>query len=151
MQQNNKGWDYGGNAQVVVDDACQIIVAADVVIDTNDKQQAVPMALKALANLKEAGIARGVDAQGAVEKIASLEDAGYYSEKAVSGLEKLGLDPYIAVERQKHHAALGVVETEPLPAKATTKEKMRAKLRTAVGRAVYGLRKGIVEPVFGQI
>ncbi len=28
---------------------------------------------------------------------------------------------------------------------------MRAKLRTARGRAVYGLRKGVVEPVFGQI
>ena len=28
---------------------------------------------------------------------------------------------------------------------------MRAKLQTARGRAVYGLRKGVVEPVFGQI
>jgi hypothetical protein len=44
MPQSNKGWDYGGNAQVVVDDVCQIIVASDVVTETNDKQQAVPMA-----------------------------------------------------------------------------------------------------------
>jgi hypothetical protein len=28
---------------------------------------------------------------------------------------------------------------------------MRAKLQTAAGRAVYALRKGVVEPVFGQI
>jgi hypothetical protein len=28
---------------------------------------------------------------------------------------------------------------------------MRTKLRTGTGRAVYGLRKGVVEPVFGQI
>jgi hypothetical protein len=69
----------------------------------------------------------------------------------VSGLIALGLEPYIAVERQKHHGPLGGVEAEPLPAKATGKEKMRAKLRTALGRAVYGLRKGVVEPVFGQI
>src|SRR6266516_2244825 len=34
---------------------------------------------------------------------------------------------------------------------ATAKETMQAKLRTARGRAVYGLRKGVVEPVFGQI
>src|SRR5262249_10644964 len=27
MKTNNKGWDYCGNAQVVVDDVCQIIVA----------------------------------------------------------------------------------------------------------------------------
>src|SRR5208337_4809207 len=52
MAQNNKGWEYSGNAQVLVDDACGIIIAADVVIETNDKQQAVPMAQKALANLQ---------------------------------------------------------------------------------------------------
>ena len=39
----------------------------------------------------------------------------------------------------------------PVTAAATAKEKMQAKLRTARGRAVYGLRKGVVEPVFGQI
>ena len=151
MPQNNKGWDYGANGQVVVDDACQIIIACDAVTETNDKQQAVPMAEKALANLEEAGIARPLDAQGEVQKIVGLNDAGYFSEKAVSGLEALGVDPYIAVERQKHHAPLGAVEPGPLPAKATAKEKMRAKLRTEQGRAVYGLRKGVVEPVFGQI
>jgi len=36
-------------------------------------------------------------------------------------------------------------------AKATAQEKMRAKLQTGRGRAVYGLRKRVVEPVFGQI
>jgi transposase len=151
MPQNNKGWDYGANGQVVVDDACQIIIACEAVIDTNDKQQAVPMAEKALANLEAAGIERPVDAQGEVQKIASLEDTGYFSEKAVSGLEALGFDPHIATGRQKHHAPLGAVEPGPLPAKATAKEKMQAKLQTPRGRAVYGLRKGVVEPVFGQI
>ena len=77
-------------------------------------------------------------------------DSGYYSAKAVEGLEGLDFDPYVAVQRQKHHgAAPGVVE--PLPAEATAKERMQAKLRTERGRAVYGLRKGVVEPVFGQI
>ena len=164
MQQNNKGWDYGGNAQVVVDDACQIIMAADVVIETNDKKQAVPMAKQALANLEAAGIERRRDAQSEVQKIASLEDAGYFSDKAVSGLEALDLDPYIAAERQKHHAQAAVpvavaleaaVEAELEAAAAakekTAKQKMKAKLQTERGRAVYGLRKGIVEPVFGQI
>jgi transposase len=150
MQQNNKGWDYGVNSQVVVDDACQIIVGCDAVIDSNDKKQAVPMARQALANLDKAGIERPRDALGQVQKIISLEDAGYFSGTAVSGLEALGLDPYMATERQKHHAAAAALAL-PLPAKATAKEKMQAKLRTARGRAVYGLRKGLVEPVFGQI
>jgi hypothetical protein len=30
-------------------------------------------------------------------------------------------------------------------------ERMRAKLRTDAGRALYRMRKAIVEPVFGQI
>jgi transposase len=51
MPQANKSFEYSGNAQVVVDDVCQIIVAYDVVLESNDKQQAVPMARKALANL----------------------------------------------------------------------------------------------------
>jgi transposase len=151
MQQNNKGWDYGGNAQAVVDDACQIILACDVVMATNDKQQAVPMAQQALANLQAAGIERPRDAAGAVQTIASLYDTGYFSGKAIAGLEGLGLDPYMATERQKHHAPAGETAMAAVPAGASAQEKMRAKLRTACGRAVYGLRKGVVEPVFGQI
>jgi len=150
MQQNNKGWDYGGNAQAVVDDACQIIMAADVLIETNDKRQAVPMAVQALANLEAAGIERPCDEAGQVQKILSLGDTGYFSAKAVAGLEALDLDPYIATARQKHHAS-GETGAMPVSAAATAQEKMRAKLQTERGQAVYGLRKGVVEPVFGQI
>jgi transposase len=149
MPQSNKGWDYGVNAQVVVDDAAQIIIACEVVLETNDKRQAVPMAQKALGNLEVAGIARPVDEQGRERKIAAVLDTGYYGEKAVSGLEGLGFEPYVATGRQKHHAPLS--PEEALPAKATAKQRMGAKLRTRGGRAVYGLRKGVVEPVFGQI
>ena len=149
MPQSNKGWDYGGNAQVVVDDVCQIILACDVVIESNDKQQAVPMAEQALANLQAAGLERPRDAQGQEQKILSLEDSGYFSERAVSGLEALGLDPYVATQRQKHQGPLQAAGTGPPP--MTAKDKMQAKLRTVRGRAVYGLRKGVVEPVFGQI
>jgi transposase len=149
MPQPNKGWEYSGNAQVVVDDVCQIIVAAEVVMETNDKKQAVPMAKKALANLEAAGIERPVDEQGQAKKIAMLDDSGYFGEKAVSGLEEMGFDPYMATERQKHHAA--ALTVPELTACATAKQRMQAKLRTPLGRAVYGLRKGVVEPVFGQI
>jgi transposase len=148
MPQNNKGWDYSGNAQVVVDDACQIIVACAVTAQSNDKQQAVPMAAEALANLGRAGIERPRDAAGQVQPIAQALDSGYFSEAAVSGLEALGLDPYVATARQKHHAPAEALAAA-VPAAAVA--RMRAKLGTAVGRAVYGLRKGLVEPVFGQI
>jgi transposase len=150
MPQSNKGWDYGGNAQVVVDDVCQIIMACDVVVQTNDKQQAVPMAEQALANLKQAGIERPWDAEGQQQPIAAALDSGYFSGQTVSDLEALGFDPYIATERQKHHESQAV-QPQPRSGKRTPKEQMRAKLQTARGRAVYGLRKGVVEPVFGQI
>jgi transposase len=151
MPQSNKGWDYSGNAQVVVDDACQIIVACDVTTQSNDKQQAVPMAALALTNLEQAGIGRPRDAAGQVQKIAQALDSGYFSAAAVSGLEGLGLDLYIATERQKHQAPPAGAAAAPVPAGAPAVERMRTKLRGALGRALYALRKGLVEPVFGQI
>ncbi len=148
MKTNNKGWDYCGNAQVIVDDACQIILACDVTAASNDKEQAVPLAQAALTNLGRAGIARPTDAAGQAVAIPYLTDSGYYSAKAAQGLAALGLDPYMATERQRHHA---VGAAAAAPAAPTAKEAMATKLRTAVGRALYALRKVIVEPVFGQI
>lgn len=149
MKTNNKGWDYCGNAQIVVEGACQIILSCDVVAAANDKEQAVPLAQAALANLEQAGIARPTDAAGQVVPILDLADSGYYSERAARELAALGLDPYLATGRQPHHAC--APSGEALTAPQTAKERMTAKLRTALGRAVYALRKGIVEPVFGQI
>ena len=161
MKTSNKGWDYCGNAQAVVDGKCQLILACDVVPDSNDKQQAVPMAQQALANLEQAGIERPVDAQGQAVPIPNLTDSGYYSEQAAQGMADLGLDPHMATGRQRHHEAPATTATpgatEPTPARtpsvavATAKATMTAKLRTPAGRALYALRKTIVEPVFGQI
>lgn len=39
----------------------------------------------------------------------------------------------------------------PIPKSATAVDRMRRKLRTASGRAIYATRKTIVEPVFGHI
>src|SRR5207302_2529879 len=55
MKQSNKGFDYSYNAQAVVDGAEQIIVAAEVTNQANDKQKGVPMACAALDNLNTAG------------------------------------------------------------------------------------------------
>jgi transposase len=151
MKVNNKGWDYCGNAQVTVDGAFQIIVACDVTDAANDKQQAIPMAEATRANLDRAGIEVPKDAEGQEKKIPATLDSGYFSKEAVAGLEGLGFDPYIATERQRHHAPTAATEATPLPADATPKEKMAAKVRTAEGRKLYGARKVIVEPVFGQI
>jgi transposase len=149
MKQSNKGFDYSYNAQAVVDGTEQIIVAAAVTSEANDKQQAVPMAQAALDNLNAAGIERLRGADGKPVPIPNTADSGYFSEKAVEETEKIGMDPHFAVGRQKHHE----VPTSP-PAtvpEAGAKEKMQEKLRSATGKALYAARKHIVEPVFGQI
>jgi len=147
MQTNNKGWDYCGNAQASVDEACQIILAGDVTDAPNDKQQAEPMARLTLANLSQAGIDRPTDELGESQAIPSTLDNGYYSEAATQALEDLGFDPYIAAGRQKHHEPEAEANAEP----TTAKEQMAAKVRTPEGKALYARRKVIVEPVFGQI
>lgn len=151
MKSSNKGFDYSYNAQAVVDGENQIIVAAEVTRAANDKQQAVPMGQAALDNLNAAGIERPKAADGTGMPIPNTADTGYFSEKAVEGLEQIGLDPYVAVERQKHHDTTATSGAPAPSAGTSAKEKMRAKLGSATGKALYAARKQIVEPVFGQI
>jgi len=151
MKQSNKGFDYSFNAQAVVDGEAQIIVAARVTTQANDKQQAVPMAQAALENLDAAGIEKPKDVNGEPKPIPNTADSGYFSEKAVEELETMGLDPHLATGRQKHHETPLPAETTEPSAPASVKEKMQHKLRSAAGKALYAARKHIVEPVFGQI
>jgi hypothetical protein len=152
MKQSNKGFDYSYNAQAVVDGADQIIVAAEVTSQANDKQQAVPMAQGALDNLNAAGIERPTAADGTPTPIPNTADTGYFSEKAVEGLEKIGIDPHIALGRQKHHEEEPAAPQASAPtAEASVKEKMQHKLSSATGKVLYAARKQIVEPVFGMI
>jgi len=147
MQSNHKGWDDCGNAQGSVDEAYQIIVACDVTVEANDKQQAAPRAQLTVAYLEQAGIERPTDAAGVGQKIPGTYDSGYYREAAAKAVEQIGFDPYMATGRQRHHG----LETKEAEAPTTAKARMAAKVRTPEGRALYARRTVIVEPVFGQI
>jgi len=126
------------NAQAAVDSGAQVIVAAALTQEANDKQQLTPMLLKV-------AVTTGSKPQQVTA------DSGYFSEANVTDARLAGIDLYVPPDRQKHGSALPV-ETGPAPpAAAGAAERMRYKLRTAEGRAVYKLRKAIVEPVFGQI
>jgi transposase len=138
----NKGWDQCGNAQAVANEA-QIIVAADVTDQANDKRQAVPMMDQARENLDAAGVARAIGA--------GLMDSGYYSEANTAELEKRGIDPYVATERLKHNEEIPPVPRGRIPDDLTAKQRMARKLRTKTGRARYARRKAIIEPIFGQM
>jgi len=123
------------NAQAAVDGAAQIIVAAAVTQEANDKQQLVPMLTEVLANC------------GAAPTAASA-DSGYFSETAVTAPAVAAIDLYVPPDRQKHGDAPAPA---PLPDDGTVIGAMRAKVRGPAGHALYALRKAIVEPVFGQI
>ena len=132
-----KSFEQAYNAQAVVDEEAQIIVAADVTQQANDKEQLKPMLAQVESNL-----GRFPDKTSA--------DSGYYSDDNVTddGLEKVDL--YIPPDRQKH-GQISEETSGPAPSDASAIDRMRHKLRTPEGRAVYKMRKAIVEPVFGQI
>jgi transposase len=141
MKVSNKGWDQCLNAEVVVNEN-QIIVAADVTDETNDKKQVRPMIEQTQRNVAAAGVKEKVK-----EMVA---DAGFYSEANVEYLEGEEIDPYIATERLKHHEQIAAPRGR-CPEGLTAKQRMARKLRTKRGRERYARRKGMVEPVFGQV
>ena len=141
MKVSNKGWDQCINTQVAVNEH-QIIVAADVTDETNDKKQVRPMVEQLKQNLAAVGVTQQVK-----EMVA---DSGFYSEANVEYLEEEEIDPYIATERLKHHERVAAPRGR-CPQGLTAKQRMSRKLRTKQGRERYARRKGMVEPVFGQI
>src|SRR5580692_2297 len=58
---------------------------------------------------------------------------------------------YIATGKQKHDEYRQPCSRGPLARNATRVDRMKRKLQTRAGRAIYATRKTIVEPVFGQI
>ena len=125
------------NAQAGVDSHAQVIVAAAVTQQTNDKKQLVPM-------LEQ------VEAMTGSQPQQVTADAGYFSEKQVTDAKLKEIDLLVAPDRQKH-GRVTPTATGPPPAGSSVAEGMRHKLRTPEGRAVYKMRKAVVEPVFGQI
>jgi transposase len=140
MKVSNKGFDQCGNAQAVVDREHQIIVAADVTNQANDKQQFQPMVAQAQKN-----VGRG----HRIDQISS--DSGYFSEQNVQWAQRNDLDAYIATGRIKHNQPVPARPRGRPPAGLTLAQRMARKLRTQKGRATYAQRKWIVEPVFGFV
>jgi hypothetical protein len=134
----NKGsFVQGYNAQAAVDSTAQVIVAAELTQQSNDSGQLLPM----LEQL-EANMGRKPDAVSA--------DAGYWSEANATDEKVAGINLHIATARVKQDQTMAT-ESGPPPDQATAKQVMQHKLRTEAGRAIYTMRKAIVEPVFGQI
>jgi transposase len=142
MKVSNKGWDQCGNAQAVTNEH-QIILAADVTHQANDVRQLAPMVDQTQANLDAAGIKDVIKS--------ALGDAGYYSETNAAALEQRGIEACLATERLKHHEKVASAPRGRIPKNLSAKQRMARKLRTKKGRALYAKRKGMIEPIFGQL
>ena len=135
----SKAFEQCYNAQAVVDAEAQIIVAAEVTQETNDKRQVAPMVEALKENLA-----------GEKPKVLSA-DNGYFSEENIEVLTEEKIDAHVATGRLAHGEEVPAAPRGRIPQRATIKERMARKLRTIKGRATYARRKQIVEPVFGQI
>jgi transposase len=134
-----KAFAQAFNGQVAVDSAHQIIVAAGVTQECNDKQQVEPMVERMKVNL------------GGLSPRRMTMDNGYYSDDNVGFLKGAGIDAYIATGRLKHSEVPPPAPRGRIPNGLTVKERMARKLRTVKGRCTYARRKEIAEPVVGQI
>ena len=142
MPAKGEGFEQSYNAQAAVDTESMLVVAIDVAQEANDKQQLDPM-LKELAGLPEA--------LGSVKRV--LADNGYFSAANVGGCLQAKIEPLLAAGRDKHHPNWEDRFTEPPPLTepASDVDRMKHRLKTVQGRALYALRKQTVEPVFGII
>jgi len=145
IMKTRKGYVQGYNAQTAVAEG-QIIISAEVTQEENDVGQMHPMLGKAKEELKSAGIEDDIEH--------ALFDAGYCSEDNLSKLATGGPEVFVATakdwKQQKAQKERGSPRGR-IPKGLTERERMERKLMTKAGQEMYGKRKIIVEPPFGQM
>ncbi len=132
------GFVQGYNTQVAVEPLFQLIVGQTVTQAANDKQQVVPLI-------------EAIEEQSGQRPKEVLADSGYCSEENLKYLAKRRMAGFVATEKRKHGEQNEPCKRGPIPKDASRVERMKRKLKTKVGAAVYARRKCMVEPVFGQI
>lgn len=137
------GFVQAYNAQAAVEPTMLLIVGQTVTEACNDKKQLEPMV-------------EAIEQQSGQRPDAILADGGYCSEENLAFLESAEqpekkIEGFVATGKQKHGEHRLPCPRGPLPKGATRVDKMKRKLKTKVGKAIYAARKCVVEPVFGQI
>jgi transposase len=143
IMKGGDGFVQGYNAQAAVEPTLLLIVGQSVTEESNDKKQLMPMV-------------EVIEQQSGQRPQAILADNGYCSEENLELLESAGqperkVEGFVATGKQKHGEHRKPAKRGPLPKGATRVDRMKQKLKTKVGKAIYAARKCVVEPVFGQI
>jgi transposase len=128
-----RGFIQGYNAQLVAAEG-QIIVAAEVTTGSADQGQLAPMVQAAR---------RELDAAGSERPDTVLADAGYWRNRDIQHLGDHGVT--VLVPPDAH------TRTEPLPGKrGGLYQRMRDRLASDDGAALYRRRMAMIEPIFGH-
>jgi hypothetical protein len=142
MPTSRGGFEQSYNAQAAVDTQTMLVVVANVSQAPNDKRE-ISAVLDKVGALPEA--------LGQVSSL--LADTGYFSAANVVACEARFIEPMLSMKRESHH--IPVLERfgadAPVPETDDPVARMAHRLGTKKGRALYGLRKQTVEPVFGII
>lgn len=120
------------NAQLAVDAHAQIIVAAEVTQEVVDRGQLLPMVASVQANM-----------ESTPEVVTA--DAGYWNSVDLQDPALSGLQVLVPPDGRKRDTL------PPNAPRDTTAVAMRERLKSEAGRALFRVRKTVVEPVLGQI
>ena len=136
------GFEQSYNGQAAVDSESRLIVATQLCNSPVDVRQLIPVIERLQALPEPLGTADIL-----------LADAGYFSAANVAHCEQQGITPLIARRRDQHYQPWYERHAEPgeLAPDADAVTRMAHRLKTPEGRALYGLRKQLPEPVFGII
>jgi transposase len=130
-----RGWVQGYNAQAVVGEG-QIVLAAEISVESLDTANLQPMVETAIGELEAVGV---TDTPGVV-----LADAGYWKNDAIETLCSDGIPTLVAPDADRRK--------QPRPGRRGGRyDFARRVLATDWGKQLYLKRQGTVEPVFGQI
>lgn len=136
----NGGFDQHYNVQIAVDQDSMFIAGNTLSNHPADTYEAIPTV-------------DAIPPKIGQPKAAAL-DNGYFAPENIRELESRAIDPFIATGREPHHKSWRerfAQTPEPPPGDASPIVKMAYKLKTEIGKAIYGLRKSTVEPVIGII
>ncbi len=140
MKTSGGGFEQCYNAQASVEHDSRLIVHQHVTQNSNDKQEIVPAF-------------QWFTKYPLFKPSSLLADAGYFSQTNIEHCEKQKVTPYISFGKEKHNQPLKerLKEADPLPDNPSSIEKMKHRLQSKEGKAIYAQRKSTVEPVFGVI
>ena len=130
-----RGWIQGYNAQAAVNEQ-QIVLAAEITIDSPDFGHLEPMVEATESELDKAGVSDKPEV--------ALADAGYWHQKQMESVVSRGIQVLIPPDSKKREGARPGWD-------GGYYAFMRRVLATEHGGALYRKRQPMIEPVFAQV